>query len=280
MTYPDQDRRIRLLLLAGPGLFRPALACFLAYHPDFEVIQECADSGEALEVIGRSPVDVVLLDFDMGLKAEEDFIAEARRCGYQGRFLILTGTPDVGRSTLILKLGASGLFLKSETPERLREAIRIVAQGGAWIDGKVLHLIIDQLIEQRPTIDRRLGQRLDSQEQTVLAGIIGGLSNRKIASDNGVSENVIKNIVQRLFRKAGVKSRSQLVRVALSGSAPATDDAHGRLPSSPPPMRLANRLNGPPAGPARSTADTLCRPAARGRLQNARDIRPNRQPRE
>jgi two-component system, NarL family, nitrate/nitrite response regulator NarL len=236
MTDPDQQGRIRLVLLAGPGLFRPALACFLASHPDFEVIQECADSGEALEVIGRSRVDVILLDFDMGLKPGEDFIAEARRCGYEGRFLILTGTADVGRSTLILKLGASGLFLKSEAPERLTEAIRIVAQGGTWIDGKVLQLIVDQLIEQRPTIDRRLGQRLDSQEQRVLAGIIGGLSNRKIASDTGVTENFIKNIVQRLFRKAGVKSRSQLVRVALSGSTPATDDAHGRLPCSPPTM--------------------------------------------
>jgi len=236
MTDPDQDRRIRLVLLAGPGLFRPALACFLASHPEFEVVQECADPAEALEVIGRLPVDVVLLDFDLGAKPGEEFIAEARRRNFQGRFLILTGTPDVGRSTLILKLGASGLFLKSEAPERLREAIRMVAQGGAWIDGKVLQLIVDHLIDQRPTIDRRLGQRLDSQEQRVLAGIIGGLSNRKIASDTGVTENFIKNVVQRLFRKAGVKSRSQLVRVALSGPVPGTNDGRADLPCSQPTM--------------------------------------------
>jgi two-component system, NarL family, nitrate/nitrite response regulator NarL len=229
MTDADQDRRIRLVLLAGPGLFRSALACFLASHPDFDVLQECADPGEALEVIGRLQVDVVLLDFDLGLKPGEAFISEARRRSYQGRFLILTGTADVGRSTSILKLGAPGIFLKSEAPERLREAISMVAQGGAWIDEKVLQLIVDRLIEQRPTINRRLGQRLDSQEQRVLAGIIGGLSNRKIASDTGVTENFVKNIVQRLFRKAGVKSRSQLVRVALSGPTPDTEETRDRL---------------------------------------------------
>jgi DNA-binding NarL/FixJ family response regulator len=45
-----------------------------------------------------------------------------------------------------------------------------------------------------------------------------GLSNRKIADNLGLSEATVKNIVQRLFGKSGVKTRGQLVRVALEGS--------------------------------------------------------------
>ena len=47
---------------------------------------------------------------------------------------------------------------------------------------------------------------------------VNGLTNKKIGTNMGLSESSVKNIVQRLFGKAGVKTRSQLVRVALEGS--------------------------------------------------------------
>jgi len=231
MTDSSQAR-IRLVLLAEPGLFRASLASLLASNPNLEVVRECANSGEAVKVLSGLPVDLVLIDFDLGAKLGVDFISSARESGYRGRFLILAGpAADVRDSTLILKLGTAGIFLKSEGPERLVEAIRIVAQGGSWVDDKVLHVIVDHLVQQRPMIERSLEQRLDSREQKVLTGIIGGLSNRRIASETGTSENFIKNVVQRLFRKAGVKSRSQLVRVALSGRS-GPDGATDTLDSS------------------------------------------------
>ena len=49
----------------------------------------------------------------------------------------------------------------------------------------------------------------------VLLGIVGGLTNKKIGDNMGLSESSVKSPVQRLFAKAGVKTRSQLVRVAL-----------------------------------------------------------------
>jgi hypothetical protein len=52
----------------------------------------------------------------------------------------------------------------------------------------------------------------------VLLGILGGLTNRKIGDNMGLTESSVKNVVQQLFRKAGVKTRGQLVRVALEGS--------------------------------------------------------------
>jgi DNA-binding NarL/FixJ family response regulator len=234
MTNPDEEGRIRLVLLAEPELFRAGLGRLLASHPDFELLRECANSAEALEVIGRLPVDLVLLDFDLGAKQGPDFLLKARKFGYRGRFLVLTGASDARNSSLSLKLGAAGIFLKSDAPDRLAEAIRTVAQGGSWIDDEALQLIVNRLIEQRPAIDSGFDRRLDPQEQRVLVGIISGLSNRRIASDAGVSENFIKNVVQRLFRKAGVKSRSQLVRVALSGSTLAAHEGRARSTCSQP----------------------------------------------
>ena len=45
-----------------------------------------------------------------------------------------------------------------------------------------------------------------------------GLSNRKIGDQIGVSESTVKATLQHLFKKAGVRTRSQLVRIALEGA--------------------------------------------------------------
>jgi two-component system, NarL family, nitrate/nitrite response regulator NarL len=222
MTNQTQQHPIRLALLAEAGLFRAGVCRFLSSEPGLEVIGECGTPGEALEVIARSAVDVVVLDWDVATKHPGEFMLDARRSGYRGRFLIVTGMLDARKSALVLKLGASGIFLKSDAPERLVEAIRLVADGEAWVDQKVIEQIVDQLIGQRARGEgQELDLALDDRERHVLVGILEGLPNRKIADHAGLSENSVKNIVQRLFRRAGVKSRSQLVRVALGGPADA-----------------------------------------------------------
>lgn len=93
------------------------------------------------------------------------------------------------------------------------QAIRLVASGEAWIDPQVLRL----LAERYPNYQDRGLNGLTEREERVLEGVIGGLSNRKIAARIGASESTIKNALQFLFSKAGVRTRSQLVRIALAG---------------------------------------------------------------
>ena len=219
------EKRIRLVLLDDHALFRASLGCLLASEPDFEVAGECGTSAEALEVLNRSGVDILLLDFDLGSEKASEFMATAREAGYQGRFLIVAGAPDARGSALALKLGASGIFLKSEAPDRLLQAIRLVAKGDVWIDPKVIQLLVHHYPQLQ---DQKFDGALDERERTVLLGILGGLTNKKIGHNMGLSESSIKNLVQRLFTKAGVKTRSQLVRVALEGSLERAQQAMNR----------------------------------------------------
>jgi two-component system, NarL family, nitrate/nitrite response regulator NarL len=215
VTDPLPEHPVRLILLAEPGLLRAGLARFLAAEPGFEVTGECSSPDEALIVIERSPVDVVVFDFDGGAGEADDFIAAARQSGYRGRFLIVTGTLDAGRFAPVLKLGASGIFLKSESPDRLAGAIRLVARGEAWVDQRVIQLIADRLTERDPLIGEPVfDQHLNERERNVLSGVLEGFSNKQIGDHSGLSESSVKNVLRRLFRKTGVKSRSQLVRAA------------------------------------------------------------------
>lgn len=219
MNNETQENRIRLIVLDEQGLFRASLSRFLASDSGFEVGGECGTVAEALDILKRSTVDVVLLDFDLHTKQGDDFISSARQSGYQGRFLVLAGMPDARKSAMALKCGACGIFLKSEAPERLVQAIKAVANGEMWVDPKLIRLLADQLIDRSIRIDgQRSAEALGDRERTVLLGIIEGLSNRKIADNMGLSESSIKNVIQKLFAMTAVRTRGQLVRLALEGS--------------------------------------------------------------
>src|SRR5712691_2702368 len=104
-------------------------------------------------------------------------------------------------------------------------------------------MLAEQLIERYSQFDDRGSTGvLDDRERNVLLGILGGLTNKKIGTNMGLSESSIKNIVQRLFGKAGVKTRSQLVRVALEGSLGTTRQLEEDLFADPPKSDQARRL--------------------------------------
>ena len=59
---------------------------------------------------------------------------------------------------------------------------------------------------------------LTERQQYVLRCVCNGLTNKEIASDVGVSESAVKATLQQLFRRARVRTRAQLVRIAIEQS--------------------------------------------------------------
>ena len=219
MNEQAREDRTRLILLDDQALFRASLGRLLASEPGLEVAGECGNSAEALAILGASRVDVILLDFEHAIESGDGFMFAARRHGYEGRFLILAGSADARNSAMAIRLGASGIFLKSEPPDRLMRAITLVANGAVWLDQRIIRLLADQSVDRFPqSDDRGSANLLTEREQKVLLGILGGLTNQKIGCNLSISVGSVKTSVQQLFRKAGVRTRSQLVRVALEGS--------------------------------------------------------------
>lgn len=121
-------------------------------------------------------------------------------------------TPE---SSVALKLGASGIFLKHNSPASLATAIRLVMSGEMWVDQKVIQLMADQVQQGGIGQPRAVAHREGTQ---VLQGVSEGLANKEIAARLGVTEGVVKATLQQLFQKTQVRTRSQLVRIALEGS--------------------------------------------------------------
>ncbi|MGC9945625.1 MAG: response regulator transcription factor [Bryobacteraceae bacterium] len=206
--------RIGLLLLVDYVLVRESLSRQLQLEPGFEIVAECGTAVEGLEAIGHSAVDVVLLDYDAVGDRAAEFISTAREGGYRGRILVLASEKDTANLFAPIRAGASGVFRKHSSLDSLPRAIRQVAAGEAWVDPEVLRLLAGPIAERE---NRNLQSLLTKREQHVLTGVLDGLTNKEIAGRVGVSEAATKAILREIFRKAGVRRRSQLVRVALTG---------------------------------------------------------------
>jgi DNA-binding NarL/FixJ family response regulator len=176
--------RIRLLLLDDHLLFRESLGRLLAAEHDFELVAECATPSEALKSLKRSESDVILVD--MGIAKE--FIPCVHKIRYPGKSLVIASEADATASAVVLKHGASGIFLSSDSSGRLIQAIRLVACGEAWIDQKVLQL----LAERYPQFEGKWHGNFTAREQTVLQGVVDGFSNKMIGTQIGVSESTVK----------------------------------------------------------------------------------------
>jgi DNA-binding NarL/FixJ family response regulator len=177
-------------------------------------VAECGTPSEALAVLARSAIDIVLLDFDLEDDTGTRFISSAIAAGYEGKILMVTAgmsPPDISASW---KLGISGIFLKHSSPATLLEAIRTVAAGGEWIDPK-LATGSGRVPESK--VQAATGQ-LTAREQQVLRSVFEGLTNKEIAHRIGVSQSSVKATLQQLFEKTGVRTRGQLVRIAIERS--------------------------------------------------------------
>jgi DNA-binding NarL/FixJ family response regulator len=176
------------------------------------MVAHCATSGQALKVLACEPIDLVLLDYDLGEEYGFEFIGKAREAGYAGRIFIVTAGMTDADSVRALGYGVCGIFLKHSSPALLSEAIRKVIAGETWIDQRCIQAIVQAVDRTR---ERERGKPLTERERQVLLAVFEGLSNKEIATRLNLSEASVKSALQQLFPKTGVRTRSQLVRVAL-----------------------------------------------------------------
>jgi DNA-binding NarL/FixJ family response regulator len=204
--------KIKILLVDDHTLFREALSRMLAGESDLEMTANCASVGDALAILGKKRIDFVLLDHDLGRERGFEFVVRAKQNGFEGRILMVTAGMSDAELIQVLKLGINGIFLKHSSPALLVEAIRKVTAGETWLEQHCIRTLVEAVKHpEEPNYRRPFTQR----EAQVLRCIFEGLANKEIGVRLGISEGSVKAALQQLFQKTGVRTRSQLVRIAL-----------------------------------------------------------------
>ena len=210
MTAP-----IGVLIADDQPMVRAGLRMILELEPDIDIVGEAADGDEAVAVAAATDPDVILMDVRMpnldGLEATRRIVG-SREDG--PRVLILT-TFDLDVYVYeALASGASGFVLKDIEPEKLVDAIRVIANGEALLSPAVTRKLIEEFVRRPPEVVRQSPRELEqltAREAEIMALVARGLSNAEIAAQAFVSEPTVKTHVARILMKLGLRDRVQVV---------------------------------------------------------------------
>ena len=206
---------IGVLIADDQPMVRAGLRMILELEPDIDIVGEAADGEEAVSLAAQTAPDVILMDVRMphldGLEATRR-IVRGREDG--PRVLILT-TFDLDAYVYeALQSGASGFVLKDIQPEKLVDAIHVIAEGAALLSPTVTRRLIEEFVRRPPDVvtppPRELEQ-LTARESEILRLVARGLSNAEIAAQAFVSEPTVKTHVARILMKLGLRDRVQVV---------------------------------------------------------------------
>lgn len=202
--------RIRTLIVDDHALFRESVAGVLGAEPDLE-ISHCATIQDALSFLERESFDLVLLDHDLGSERAFQFLPAAAQSGFNGHVLIVTAWVSNTEARRLVRQGVAGIFSKQSPLSALANTMRKVAAGQTCFDTPYETLAGEESV----TTPKGSGPEFNDRQRSVLRFVLEGLSNKEIAWKLQISESYVKAILQGLFEKTGVRTRGQLVRVAL-----------------------------------------------------------------
>ena len=199
---------VRILIAEDHTLVTQGLEAMLSMADDL-VLADAVDNGAtAVERVRNESIDVVLMDVNLG-----DGIngIEATRLikkdSPDTRVLILTMFTDPGTVAEAVKAGADGYLSKGSSRESVVRAIRNVAEGRSVLDPNVTDGIFGRIGGRDP-------HALTDRELTVLQQLTHGNSTREVAEHIHVSEETVKTYLKQIFRKLGVRDRTEAVAEA------------------------------------------------------------------
>ena len=200
---------IRLFVVDDHALFCQGLMRLLDDDPVFRILGNAGSVESALEQVPAASPDVLILDYDLGGDTALTLVRALREQGLSTRTLVVTaGLPDNVAMELI-SLGISGIFTKQRPLAELYQAIVDVAGGKLVLEREYFQNLVasTRAASEIPTLTPR--------DRQILGFLLEGLSNKEMATSLRLSESAIKAAMQQLFAKTGVRTRSQLVRIAL-----------------------------------------------------------------
>ena len=192
-------------------MFREGLERVIEKEPDLKIVGQYASSTEALASLSASGANMVLLDVDLGAERALDFVVGARRKGFEGQILIVTAGTSDQEAVDLIQAGVSGIVHKHNSIGALCDAIRQVARGEVYLERSYLGPLFRSVDRSRASSRPKLTDR----DKTILRFILQGLTNKAIAERLDISEGAVKSSLRQVFNKLAVRTRAQLVKVAL-----------------------------------------------------------------
>jgi two-component system response regulator DevR len=205
----------RILLVDDHEVVRLGLKSLLERHPQFDVVGEAATAREAIEMVGNTQPDVVVMDIRLPGTSGIEACEEITRRYPETRVIMLTSYAEDEMLFSAIRAGASGYVLKQIGGDDLVKAIEAVGRGEALLDPAVTQRVFQEVRRAGKEEETSAFAHLSQQEKHVLLLVSEGKTNREIAKSLFLGEGTVRNYVSSILSKLGVSNRAEAAAYAV-----------------------------------------------------------------
>jgi DNA-binding NarL/FixJ family response regulator len=207
----DVTAPLRCVVADDHPAIMDALCRFLELHEDVELVGRAIDGDAALRLIQELAPDVAVLDIRMPKLGGIEIARELDTGGSKTRVILYTGDADRGVLLEALDAGARGFLLKEAPLDDLIRAVRMVADGGTYVDAGLSAILTT------PEATDRL-HALTKREREILRLLSDGMRNEQVARRLSISPLTVRTHVKNAMGKLEADTRTQAVATALRRS--------------------------------------------------------------
>jgi DNA-binding NarL/FixJ family response regulator len=212
----SKQGRIRVVVVDDHTILREGVHSLLSLESDISVVGEARDGVEAIELVDKADVDVVIMDMVMPRMSGLEATREIKRRWPNVKVLVLSMYDDDEYVQQVIQAGASGYVLKRVATEDLVRAIREVHGGASFLYPPIAAKLIDDYLRlargEAPPIS---GDVLTPREQEVLTLIAEGNTNQEIAATLSLSKKTVESHRSNIMRKLDLHDVTDLVKYAI-----------------------------------------------------------------
>lgn len=197
-----------------------------AQHP-LEVVDSATD---LLSRIKSASPAVILLDGDILDPPVDRQASEIVAAAPGARVIVMTAAFNEDEEIALLKGGVKGCCRRGIDPESLEQVLNVTYGGGVWVTRSLLPRLVTELRRYAeaqhpaPSANKTVApdklSALTPREKEIVRLIVGGASNKQVASALDISERTVKGHLSNVFQKLGVTDRLKLVLYVTDGKPP------------------------------------------------------------
>ncbi|HKR40677.1 MAG TPA: response regulator transcription factor [Paraburkholderia sp.] len=202
---------IRILIADDHAIVRGGLKQIIATTSDIIVAAEATQGAEVVDKLRTCVIDLLLLDMTMPGISGVDLIRRVRAEQPSLPVLVLSIHDEAQVASRALRAGATGYLTKDSDPDLLLAVIRKLADGGRFIDPK----LVDAMVFETQRGDVPPHEVLSDREFQVLQMLAAGMSINEIAEACALSAKTISTHKMRLMQKLGLSNNAEVIRYAI-----------------------------------------------------------------
>ncbi|NRD77254.1 response regulator transcription factor [Bacillus sp. BRMEA1] len=206
---------IKLMLVDDHAVLRDGLKNIMGLESDIEVVSEAVNGNDAIEKVKDSLPDVILMDINIPEKNGIEATSVIKKMYPGVKILILTMFDHDEYFMAAIREGADGYLLKDAPSQHVVDAIRSVANGQSVIHPSMTKKLLSLHQPKPEPVEEKMDGALTMREKEVMLCLVKGMNNKEIAQNLFISDKTVKIHVSNIFKKLGVKSRSQVVIYAV-----------------------------------------------------------------